>query len=175
MVHKSFTLRKHIAALLQRYYDLEKKQRTFVAGKTKVRYSGGYFGAEEAVAVVNTFLDGWLGMGVVGEEFEMKLAKYLATEKTLVTNSGSSASLLAMAALTSRLRPDPLKPGDEVITPACTFATTVSAIVRQGLIHRFVDVEIDTLNPNIAMIEAAMRKRNRAVLIPHTLGNPNDM
>ena len=147
----------------------------FIAGKTKVRYSGGWFDDTEIKAMTAVAQSGWLGSGIVTERFEQRLAKYIGAQKALATNSGSSATLLCMAALTSRLRPDPLQPGDEVVTPACTFATTVSAIVRQGLIPRFIDVEIDTLNPNLVMIEAAMRKKARAVLIPHTLGNPNDM
>ena len=147
----------------------------FVAGKTKIRYSGGWFDETEIKAMMAVAHTGWLGSGVVTEKFEQRLAKYIGAQKALATNSGSSATLLCMAALTSRLRPDPLQAGDEVVTPACTFATTVSAIVRQGLTPRFIDVNIETLNPNLAMLERARRKRTRAMLIPHTLGNPNDM
>lgn len=168
-------IRQQLAHLIQRFYQLERRERKFVPGKTKVRYSGGFFGEQEVTAMLNTILDGWLGLGVVGEKFEARLAAYLGTPYTLATNSGSSATLLCMAALASRLRPDPLKPGDEVVTPACTFATTVAAIVHQGLIPRFVDVELTTLNPAVEGLERAINKKTRAILIPHTLGNPNDM
>ena len=147
----------------------------FIPGKTRVHYSGGWFDEAEIKAMVEVAKSGWLGAGVVTEKFEKKLAKYIGGDKTLATNSGSSATLLCMAALTSRLRPDPLKPSDEVVTPACTFATTVSAIVRQGLVPRFIDVKLDTLNPKIEIIERAISRKTRAILIPHTLGNPNDM
>lgn len=168
-------IRKQLAQLIKRYYEHERKVNKFVPGKTKVRYSGGYFGAAEAAAVVNTFLDGWLGLGIVGEKFEKKFADYIGAPKTLLTNSGSSASLLTMAALTSRLRPDPLRPGDEVITPACTFATTVASIVRNGLVPKFIDVDVETLNPSMELVSSAVTRKTKAIFIPHTLGNPNNM
>ncbi|MBI2010486.1 MAG: lipopolysaccharide biosynthesis protein RfbH [Candidatus Chisholmbacteria bacterium] len=168
-------IRQQLAHLIQRFYRLERAGRKFIPGKTKVRYSGGFFGEQEVTAMLNTILDGWLGLSVVGEKFENRLAAYLRAPYTLATNSGSAATLLTMAALTSRLRPDPLRPGDEVVTPACTFATTVAAIVHQGLVPRFVDVELATLNPTVEHLAAAINKKTRAILIPHTLGNPNDM
>lgn len=174
-VNAQKSVRRQLAHLLKRYYRTKRKQRVFIPGKTKVRYSGGFFGEEEVTAMLNTLLDGWLGLGVVGEKFESRLATYLGAPYTIATNSGSSATLLCMAALASRLRPDPLKRGDEVITPACTFATTVAAIVHQGLVPRFVDVELSTLNPTIEHLLAAVTEKTRAILIPHTLGNPNDM
>ena len=154
---------------------MKRLREKFIPGKTRVHYSGGWFDEAEIKAMVEVAKSGWLGAGVVTEKFEKKLAKYIGGDKTLATNSGSSATLLCMAALTSRLRPDPLKPSDEVVTPACTFATTVSAIVRQGLVPRFIDVKLDTLNPKIEIIERAISRKTRAILIPHTLGNPNDM
>lgn len=154
---------------------MKRLKENFVPGKTRVRYSGGWFDEEEIRAMVEVARSGWLGAGAVTEKFETKLAKYIGAAKTLATNSGSSATLLCMAALTSRLRPDPLKPGSEVITPACTFATTVAAIVHQGLVPRFIDVEITSLNPKIEVIEKAITRKTKAILIPHTLGNPNNM
>ena len=154
---------------------MKRLKQKFIAGKTKVRYSGGWFDETEIKAMTAVARSGWLGSGVVTEKFEQRLAKYIGAQKTLATNSGSSATLLCMAGLTSRLRPDPLQPGDEIVTPACTFATTVAAIVHQGLVPRFIDVEINTLNPSLTTIEKAVRKKTRAMLIPHTLGNPNDM
>ncbi len=164
-----------LSRLIKKYYQNEKQKRVFIPGKTKIHYSGGFFDDQEVVAMVNTLLKGWLGMGSVGEKFEKRLASYIGSPQSLLTNSGSSATLLCMAALTSRLRPNPLNPGDEIITPACTFATTVSAIVRQNLVPRFIDVELGTLNPNLDMISQAITKRTRAIFIPHTLGNPNNM
>lgn len=154
---------------------MKRLKEKFVPGKTRVRYSGGWFDEAEIKAMVEVARSGWLGAGIVTEKFETKLAKYIGAAKTLATNSGSSATLLCMATLTSRLRPDPLQPGDEVITPACTFATTVAAIVHQGLVPQFVDVEIDTLNPKIETLEKAVTRKTRAIFIPHTLGNPNNM
>ncbi len=168
-------IRQQLARLIKRYYAYERREKTFVPGKTRVRYSGGYFGHQEIVAMMDSLLNGWLGMNIIGEKFEKKLAEYLNTYKTLVTNSGSSSSLLAISSLTSRLRPYPLKAGDEVITPACTFATTVSAIVRNNLVPKFIDVDINTLNPTIAMVEKAMSRKTKALFLAHTLGNPNEM
>ena len=171
---KQQPIEKKIDKLLEQFYQIKKKEK-FVPGKTKVRYSGGWFDDKEVSAMLGVALSGWLGSGMVAEKLEQKLSRYIGAEKSLLTNSGSSATLLCMAGLTSRLRPDPLRPGDEVVTPACTFATTVAAIVHQGLIPRFIDVEVGTLNPSVAMIDQAIRKRTRAIFIPHTLGNPNDM
>ena len=154
---------------------MKRLKEKFIPGKTKVRYSGGWFDEEEIKAMIKVARSGWLGAGEVAEKLETKLAKYIGAAKTLLTNSGSSATLLSMAALTSRLRSDPFKAGDEVVTPACTFATTVAAIVHQGLVPRFVDVDIDTLNPSVNRLEKAVNQKTRAILIPHTLGNPNDM
>jgi CDP-4-dehydro-6-deoxyglucose reductase, E1 len=154
---------------------MKKLKEKFIPGKNKVRYSGGWFDETEIKAMLQVARSGWLGTGVVTEKFEARLARYIGAQKALATNSGSSATLLCMAALTSRLRPDPLQPGDEVVTPACTFATTVSAIVHQGLVPRFIDIELDTLNPKIETVADAITRKTRAILIPHTLGNPNDM
>lgn len=167
-------IQKKLAELLRQFYQVKKKEK-FVPGKTKVRYSGGWFDDTEVMAMFKVALGGWLGAGQVAEKFEARLAKYLGAAKTLSTNSGSSATLLTMAALTSRLRPDPLQPGGEVVTPACTFATTVAAIVHQRLVPRFIDVDMETLNPSLESIEGAITRKTKAILIPHTLGNPNDM
>lgn len=167
--------RQQLSSLLEQLYGLKRQKSKFIPGKTKIRYSGGWFDNKEVMAMLEVALSGWLGLGVVGEKFEAKLAEYLGAYKSLATNSGSSATLLCMAALASRLRPDPLKPGDEIITPACTFATTVAAIVHQGLVPKFVDVEIDSLNPKLESLEKAITKKTRVIFIPHTLGNPNDM
>ena len=155
--------------------EMKRLKLKFIPGNTKVRYSGGWFDETEIKAMLEVARSGWLGAGVVTEKFEARLARYIGAQKALATNSGSSATLLCVAALTSRLRPDPLQSRDEVVTPACTFATTVSAIVRQGLVPRFVDVEIDTLNPKIETVVDAITRKTRAILIPHTLGNPNNM
>src|SRR3990167_4718033 len=101
---------------------MKRLREKFIPGKTRVHYSGGWFDEAEIKAMVEVAKSGWLGAGVVTEKFEKKLAKYIGGDKTLATNSGSSATLLCMAALTSRLRPDPLKPSDEVVTPPYTTA-----------------------------------------------------
>ena len=172
---KELKTRAQVYKLVRELYKARKSRKKFIPGKTRVRYSGGFFGAAESNAMIEAIFDNWLGLGVKGEKFEEKLAKFIGSKKSLLTNSGSSSSLLAMSALTSRLRPDPLKPGDEVITPACTFSTTVSAIVKQGLVPKFVDSEIETLNPKFESIADAVTRRVKAIFILHNLGNPNQM
>lgn len=149
---------------------------TFIPGKTAVPPSGKLLGAEEIVSLVDASLDAWLTTGRFNAAFEHQLAAYLGVNHTLTCNSGSSANLLAVSALTSPLLGKrALKPGDEVITAAAGFPTTVNPIIQNGLIPVFVDSHIPTYNPLPDTIAQAITPRTRAIVIAHTLGNPYDV
>lgn len=172
---KKITIRKKIHNLLTQYNTESQTNTQFIPGKSKVRYSGAYYNHQELIAMTDAMLDGWFGLGRKGELLESKLSDYIGCQSTLLTNSGSSASLLAMASLKSVLYADRVELNAEVITPACTFATTVAAIVQQGFVPVFVDVDLGTYNMNPKAVEKAITKKTRIIFIPHTLGNPNDM
>jgi CDP-6-deoxy-D-xylo-4-hexulose-3-dehydrase len=148
----------------------------FEQGKTPVRYAGRVFGPEELVKATDAVLDFWLTAGRYSEEFESRLSEWLGTENALLVNSGSSANLVAMTALTSpRLGERRLKPGDEVITVAAGFPTTVAPIIQNRLVPVFVDVELGTYNAQVEAIRRAVGPRTRAIALAHTLGNPWDV
>jgi len=148
----------------------------FVPGHSAVPVSGRVYGPEEMANLVDSALDFWLTTGRFNEAFEERFAKYLGVRHVLTTNSGSSANLLAVSALTSpKLGERRLKPGDEVITIASGFPTTVNPIFQNGLVPVFVDVDIPTYNVNPSMIEAAISEKTRAIMLAHTLGNPFDV
>ena len=145
----------------------------FIPGKTPVPPSGKVLGEEELVNLVDASLDAWLTTGRYNDAFERKLAGYLGVQHALTCNSGSSANLLALSALTSPLLGErALKPGDEVITAAAGFPTTVNPILQNNLVPAFVDSHIPTYNPLPEAIEAAISKKTRAIMLAHTLGNP---
>lgn len=168
-------IQSSIHNLLKDYVRQKQQAELFVPGKTKVRYSGAFYGAEELISMTDAMLQGWFGLGERGELLEKEFTNYLKVGSTLLTNSGSSASLLCMAGLTSHLYADRVEPQTEVITPACTFATTVAAIVHHNLIPVFLDVDLETFNIDPEQIEAAITPKTRIIFLPHTLGNPNDM
>jgi CDP-6-deoxy-D-xylo-4-hexulose-3-dehydrase len=148
----------------------------FVAGESPVPVSGKVYGAHDMELLVDSALDFWLTTGRFNDEFERRLAARLGVAHALTTNSGSSANLLALSTLTSHyFRGDALKPGDEVITVATGFPTTVNPSLQYGLKPVFVDVDIPTYNIKPEMIEAAVSGRTRAIMIAHTLGNPFDL
>jgi CDP-6-deoxy-D-xylo-4-hexulose-3-dehydrase len=148
----------------------------FVPGKTAVPPSGKVIGARELELLVEASLDGWLTTGRFNDAFERRLGQYLGRRHVRTTNSGSSANLLAMSALTSPLLGDrALRPGDEVITVAAGFPTTVNPTLQNGLVPVFVDVQLPTYNIDPQRIEAAVSQRTRAIMIAHTLGNPFDL
>lgn len=151
-----------------------------VYGKKKefkyIPASGKLLGVEELEAMIDASLDMWLTAGRFNDKFEKEFAKYLGVKYALSTNSGSSANLLALSALTShKLKDRQLKKGDEVITVAAGFPTTVNPIVQQGLIPVFVDCEIGTYNIDASKIEEAVTEKTKAVFIAHTLGNTFDL
>lgn len=145
----------------------------FIPGQSIVPPSGKVLGPEELVNLVDASLDAWLTTGRFNDVFEKKLAGYLGVKYALTCNSGSSANLLALTALTSPLLDDrSLKPGDEVITAAAGFPTTVNPILQNNLVPVFVDSHIPTYNPTVEAIEAAISEKTRAIMLAHTLGNP---
>lgn len=138
-------------------------------------YGGRVYGPEEVQAVVKAGLDFWLTHGPEADAFEAALAAYVGARGAVLVNSGSSANLCAFLALTSPLVPGHLVPGDEVITVAAGFPTTVTPIVQAGCVPVFVDVSLPTANIDVSCLDAARSERTRAVMLAHTLGNPFDL
>jgi CDP-6-deoxy-D-xylo-4-hexulose-3-dehydrase len=166
-------LRQQILQLVTQYTAQRHAPRAFVPGESVVPPSGKIFGAEEVCNAVDAALDFWLTTGRFNAEFERKLAAFLGVHWAVTTNSGSSANLLAVAALTSpKLGERALRPGDEIITVAAGFPTTVNPAVQYGLVPVFVDVDIPTYNIQPAAVEAAITPKTRAIMVAHTLGNP---
>src|SRR2546423_11726132 len=149
-------------------------QRSFIPGETIVPYAGRVFAEEEVEAAVSATLDFWLTLGKEGETFEQELSAFLGTKTSVLTNSGSSANLLAASALSSpRLGKRRLLPGDEVITVAAGFPTTIAPIFQNGYIPVFIDNEPNTLNARVEQLEEAFQAgKTKAVFMAHTLGNP---
>ena len=148
----------------------------FIPGKSRINYSGRVHDEKEIQAAVEASLDFWLTEGRFARQFQTELAARIGVKYALLVNSGSSANLLALSALTSHLLGDSrLKPGDEVITVAAGFPTTVNPIIQNGLVPVFVDVDIPTYNINVDKIEEAIGEKTRAIVIAHTLGNPFDL
>ncbi len=173
---KADALRAQILEQVRRYHAEAFPERPFVPGKTPVPYAGRVFDAEELVSLVDASLDFWLTTGRFAERFEKEFAEFAGVRHALLTNSGSSANLLAVSALTSpKLGERRLVPGDEVITVAAGFPTTVNPILQNGLVPVFVDVTIPTYNVDVTQLEAALSDRTRAVILAHTLGNPFDL
>ncbi len=169
-------LRRQIASLVAEFHQVRSAKQAYIPGKTPVRYAGRVFDEKEIQVAVDASLDFWLTEGRFTEEFQAELAAKVGTEYAILTNSGSSANLLAVTALTSHLLGDRrLKPGDEVITVAAGFPTTVNPIILNGLIPVFVDVDLLTYNIIIDQIAWAISPKTRAVFIAHTLGNPFDL
>jgi CDP-4-dehydro-6-deoxyglucose reductase, E1 len=169
-------LRDEILAKVREYYEATWADRSFEPGTDQVPVSGRVFDAEELVLLVDSALDFWLTTGRYAHDLEHRLAKYLGVRHAILTNSGSSANLLALSALTSpKLGDRQLLAGDEVITVAAGFPTTVNPIVQNNLVPVFVDVDLQTGNVATDQLEAAVGKRTRAVMMAHTLGNPFDL
>lgn len=170
-----YVIRQEILERVEEIYKLREKSKKFIPGKTKVNYAGRVFDEKEMIAVVDSALDFWLTLGKNGIEFEKQFASYLGLKKAIVVNSGSSANLIAVTALCSKNIDNPLKSGDEVITTAMTFPTTLAPIIQNGLIPVFVDIELDTYNIDALKIEEAITDKTKAIMFAHTLGNPAEM
>jgi len=149
---------------------------TFKPGESSVPVSGKVYGAADMQTLVDSALDFWLTTGRYNDAFEKKLGARIGVRNVLTTNSGSSANLLALSSLCShKLGDKTLKPGDEVITVAAGFPTTVNPALQYGLVPVFVDIDIPTYNIKPGAIEAAVSDKTRAIMIAHTLGNPFDL
>lgn len=169
-------LREEILDRVKEYYriaHLPGEVAPFVPGESRVNYAGRVFDENEMVNLVDSSLEFWLTYGRFSREFEQKLGNYLGVKHVLLVNSGSSANLLALMTLTSPLLGERrLERGDEVITVACGFPTTVAPIVQYGAIPVFVDVEAGTANLDWTQLEAARSSKTKAVMLAHSLGNP---
>jgi CDP-6-deoxy-D-xylo-4-hexulose-3-dehydrase len=168
-------LRREIAAKVTEYYQQAHNPCRFIPGETRVHYASRVYDERELMAAVDACLDFWLTAGPCAETFERRLADFVGVRHALVVNSGSSANLVAVAALCSRRLERPLQPGDEVITSAVAFPTTVAPIVQNRLVPVFVDCQLGTYNLDPVQLELALSDRTRALFIAHTLGNPVEM
>ena len=170
-------LKQEILDRVAQYYDLVHATRaSFVPGKSRIPYAGRVFDAAEMINLVDSSLEFWLTHGRFAYEFESRLASFLGVQHCYLVNSGSSANLLAFMALTSdALGTRKIQRGDEVITVAAGFPTTVTPIVQYGAIPVFVDVELDTCNIDVSQLETALSDKTKAVMLAHTLGNPFDI
>jgi CDP-6-deoxy-D-xylo-4-hexulose-3-dehydrase len=167
-------LREQILELVGRYHDLAHRKDGAAAVEAPV--SGRVYGARDMRMLVDSALDFWLTTGRFNEAFETRLAARVGARRALTVNSGSSANLVAFAALTSpRLKDRRIQPGDEVITCATGFPTTVNPAIMWGATPVFVDVSLPTYNIDVAAVEAAIGPRTRAIMVAHTLGNPFDV
>lgn len=172
---KMETLRESIFAQVREYYALahDRSREEFHPGMSRINYAGRVFDADEMVNLTDAALEFWLTAGHWTREFEAALAAYLGVKFALFVNSGSSANLLAFMALTSDLLGDrAIRRGDEVITVAAGFPTTVAPILQFGAVPVFVDVTLPTYGIDVTQLEAALSPRTRAVMMAHTLGNP---
>ncbi|MBE0683421.1 MAG: lipopolysaccharide biosynthesis protein RfbH [Anaerolineales bacterium] len=169
-------LRAHIRALTAEYFTEAFPLREFIAGESPVPVSGKVFDEVEMQHLVDSSLDFWLTTGRFADQFQKEFSKFMGVRNTILVNSGSSANLVALSCLTSpQLGDKALKPGDEVITVAAGFPTTVNPIIQNNLVPVFIDVHIPTYNVDVNYLEAALSSRTRAIMIAHTLGNPFDL
>ncbi|HRX00668.1 MAG TPA: lipopolysaccharide biosynthesis protein RfbH [Cyclobacteriaceae bacterium] len=168
------SLKKQILELSKEYYDEAHASNTaFVPGETFINYGGRYFDAQEMVNLVDSSLDFWLTAGPWARKFETSFAKWIGSRFCSLTNSGSSANLLAFMALTStELGERRICRGDEVITVACGFPTTITPCIQFGAVPVFIDVTVPQYNIDITRLEDALSDKTKAVMVAHTLGNP---
>ena len=173
-MHKEKILRSEVLKAVEKYHRYKKKVSDDKSNK--ISYGGRVYDEKEMMTLVDSALDFWLTTGRYSEQFEKDFAKFLKVKYCSLTNSGSSANLLAFMALTSdKLGERKIERGDEVITVAAGFPTTVAPIIQYGAIPVFVDVEIPSYNIDITKLEQALSPKTKAVMIAHTLGNPFDL
>jgi CDP-4-dehydro-6-deoxyglucose reductase, E1 len=159
-----------------KYYEFKHKNSPQFTPGERIPYAGRVFDEREIAALVDASLDFWLTTGRYAERFEREFADFLGVQHCSLTNSGSSANLLAFMALTSpKLGDRRIKKGDEVITVAAAFPTTVAPIIQYGAVPVFVDISLPTYNINCAQLETALSEKTKAVMVAHTLGNPFDV
>jgi CDP-6-deoxy-D-xylo-4-hexulose-3-dehydrase len=172
MSERSEQLRQQIMELTAEYHAEAFPAREFVAGTSTVPVSGKVIGADDICSVVDSALDGWFTTGRFAKDFERKLAKFFGVRSASLVNSGSSANLVALSALTSpKLGDRALRPGDEVITVAAGFPTTVNPILQNRLVPVFLDVTLPTYEIDVSRLEEAYSPKTKAVMVAHTLGN----
>jgi CDP-4-dehydro-6-deoxyglucose reductase, E1 len=176
MSERAEQLRKQILKLTAEYHAEAFPVREFVSGASVVPVSGKVIGADDMCSVVDSTLDGWFTTGRFAKEFERRLASFVGVRSASLVNSGSSANLVALSALTSpKLGERALKPGDEVITVAAGFPTTVNPIFQNRLTPVFLDVTVPTYQIDVSRLEEAYSPKVKAVMIAHTLGNVFDL
>jgi CDP-4-dehydro-6-deoxyglucose reductase, E1 len=176
MADRAEAIRAQIRALVAEYHEAAFAPRAFVPGESPVPVSGRVFGAGDVQHLVDAGLDFWLTTGRFAAQFERRFAQVMSARHAMLCNSGSSANLLAVSALTSpTLEGRQLRPGDEVITVAAGFPTTVNPIFQHGLVPVFVDVDLPSYGIDVTQLEAARSAKSRAIIVAHTLGNPYDI
>lgn len=176
MSQRSEELRKDILELVVAYHAEAFPERSFDPGSSSVPVSGKVIDGQDLKTLVDSALDCWFTTGRFAKEFEKRLARFVGVRGCSLVNSGSSANLIALTALTStKLGDRQLKPGDEVITVAAGFPTTVNPIIQNRLVPVFIDVALPTLEVDVTQLESALSSKTRAIMIAHTLGNPFDL
>ncbi len=176
MTQQEQKARKEIFKKVSAYYRKFHKKPAFRPGETFVNYGGRVYDEKELINLTDTALDFWLTSGRYCAEFERRLGAYLGVKHVSLVNSGSSANLIAFMALTSpKLGKRQIKPGDEVITVAAGFPTTVTPIIQYGAVPVFVDVALPSYNIDCSQLEKARSRKTKAVMLAHTLGNPFDI
>jgi len=176
MANRAAEVREKILALAEEYFQAAFPERAFVPGETPVPVSGKVIDGGDLAAVIDSALDCWFTTGRFAEDFERKLARFVGVRSASLVNSGSSANLLAVSALTSpKLGDRRLRPGDEVITVAAGFPTTLNPIIQNRLVPVFLDVVLPTYEVDVSQLEAGRSEKTKAVMIAHTLGNVFDL
>jgi len=175
-MNKAEQIKKEILIKVKEYYEIAHKKDHSEGVPERIPYGGRIFDEDEIVNLVDSSLEFWLTYGRYSKEFESSLAEYLGSEYCFLVNSGSSANLLAFMALTSDILGErKIMRGDEVITVAAGFPTTVTPIIQYGAIPVFVDIDVNTLNINVKELKDALSNKTKAVMLAHTLGNPFDV
>lgn len=169
------SLRKRIFEDVTEYYRRVHADRAFTPGQSRVQYAGRVFDEHELINMVDAVLEFWLTAGRYAQDFERQLGDFLGVREIIPVNSGSSANLVAITTLCSPRLSYGLRPGDEVITPAAAFPTTVAPLLQNRLVPVFVDCTLGDYNLDPDQLEAALSPRTRAIFFAHTLGNPADM
>jgi len=166
-----------ILDLVEDYIQDRQKQEKWEAEKDWVSYSGPMIDSNEYIAAIRQLLSGWLIFGQQGRNFELEFPEHLGKKHGVLTNSGSSANLLMIAAAKSRRFPKQLKDGDKIITPVVCFPTTINPLIQNNLVPVFVDVKLPSLNLDLDQVESALKEDSsiRGIMFAHVLGNPPDM
>jgi CDP-6-deoxy-D-xylo-4-hexulose-3-dehydrase len=172
---KADILRRSILSQVAEYYNEVHRTQDFIPGESRIHYAGRVFDEQEIQNMVSSVLDFWLTAGPEAENFERELGQFLGIREVIPVNSGSSANLVAVAALCSNRLRNGLRPGDEVVVPATSFPTTVNPLIQNGLIPVFIDSRLGDYNLDPAQLEEAISPKTRALMFAHTLGNPADM